>query len=385
MKRGFTLVEMLVVMVIIAVLVSLLVPAINMGRAAAQSTACKNNLRQFYVGMTVHANSDPKNQLCTGAFDWKRDGSVVDYGWVADLVNQGIIVGDMLCPSNPNRLNEKFNDLLGLVPTGLDSCGVDLAGRSEEVLPDGSLRVNPCRQILGNYSGGTPLEPGSEERRLVVERDILQEGYNTNYAASWYLVRSGVSVNESGNLVGDPGCPISLKERSSTTGPLRMSQLDNAQIPSHRVPLLGCASPGDVREAVLSMSLGDHKQGDRLVESFCDGPVDKTTMKAPEFADGTPYGGPDGWWTIWSNQTLQDYRDFGPVHNGDCNVLFGDGSVHVVTDENGDGFLNNGFDPTIYTGQGSIGFRSPDVELAPQLILSTWSLTDTGKGNLDQQ
>ena len=44
-RRGFTLVELLVVIAIIAILVLLLLPAVNSAREAACLTSCKNNLR----------------------------------------------------------------------------------------------------------------------------------------------------------------------------------------------------------------------------------------------------------------------------------------------------------------------------------------------------
>jgi prepilin-type processing-associated H-X9-DG protein len=52
--------------------------------------------------------------------------------------------------------------------------------------------------------------------------------------------------------------------------------------------------------------------------------------------------GVGGWWDQWMS-TLQDYRAFGPVHGGSCNVMFADGSVRLFYDKNADRQLNNGF------------------------------------------
>lgn len=392
-RLAFTLIELLVVIAIIGILVGLVLPAVASARASARRMECQSNLKQIGIGMVNFATIDKGRRLNSGGFSWKRDGAVTEVGWVADMVNTGVGVGDMLCASNNAQISDAYESLLSETNVAVTGTAPDdyaafadpegnSLGSVSVALESGLAGKNPCREISENSALQTP----SEVRDQHVKTRIYDKLYNTNYTAHWFLVRSRIRMaydtttrRPTGNLIASTSSNP-LVSLSATLGPMTTAMVDNSATSSSLVPLLGDGLAGG--GGLLSRGFsGSVQAGDPMVPFCTWGPrvsasstdsiagwTPTALLQPPTFSGVTEPVWKEAWW----EGCRQDLRQFGVNHGDICNVLMADGSVRALTDSDGDGYLNPGF----AAGQDYIvGYdRSTEAEVPETECYSRWDL-----------
>jgi prepilin-type N-terminal cleavage/methylation domain-containing protein len=84
LRRGFTVIELLVVITIIGVMIGLLLPAVQRVREAGNRMICANNLHQ--IGIALHSYYDQNKKFPPGYVDtaqWPQPDAGPGWGWAA--------------------------------------------------------------------------------------------------------------------------------------------------------------------------------------------------------------------------------------------------------------------------------------------------------------
>lgn len=362
--------EVAVSIVSVSLIASITAPMLLRASEHQKQVLCQNTLRRLGVAFHTFADRDESARLCSGIPDWLYDGCPDTFGWPADARRTlGSTSISPLCPSNPAQVPDTFEDLIGK-PDAVSISQMSPISR-------GFVDVGRCHDFSVSFSrphdiadSGTWL--GGTSERVIATGDIVEAGFATNYAASWYLVRTGFlpEEKEDGSVTTREG--LTGRHRAATIGPLRIQTIERCNVPASNLPLLGDAAPGrrsteqleaaglvsaeapaatslsgvtsyynDRRDIIMTMPPGamirpvDYENpANWKYRPYC-----KDIAPTPDHPHGD--GGMDG--KLWLSD-LRGWKAVHPVNGGTLSVLMADGSVKSLVDSNGDGFINPGFE-----------------------------------------
>ncbi len=359
-RKGFTLVELLVVISIIGLLVALLLPSLSAARQSAIAAGANTTLNGFGRSTLITADQDAveRGRLCSGAYDHLRDGDTRRVGWVADVVKNKVInPTKALDASNPSKLNEKLLDFVG---------ATNRTGRAYARVWGGTTGTKD-NVFYGGANG--PADDNQASPKTAGERreELWDGGYNTNFATSWVFVR--------GDQLQGTGTPAALSNNVGTTdgskgpmdgeGPLSESKLMSCKASREVIPLIANARNGDGSDATITNDIASSvnnffgftgtdpefvKGGTFAVESFCDGKDCKTYSAAVAQGLNLRLSSTSAYADVSETTThalaLHELNDFYPVvgarKNGDgmfvggsVQILFADGHVAKIKDSAG--------------------------------------------------
>lgn len=216
-RKGFTLVELLVVIGIIALLISILLPSLTKAQAYAKKVKCMSNMRQVYIELQMYSNAN------RGWLFPIRDQDPWTYGYVGPTTDPNevwttMVFGKcdppiMICPTdtefpdqeeNGNPVAKDFwhsyvlNSHLadadatkGRQKVKASSVGAQLAWKSQsEVILMGEKYINKFDYFMEKQKPGDPASTSDYNILVDQFKHGLQNGSN-------YLYLDGHVANDS--------------------------------------------------------------------------------------------------------------------------------------------------------------------------------------------
>ncbi|TWT73314.1 DUF1559 family PulG-like putative transporter [Allorhodopirellula solitaria] len=155
-SRGFTLVELLVVIAIIGILVGLLLPAVQAAREAARRMSCSNNMKQIALAVHNYESTFKVIPAMTGSSSYSVQARVLPYieqAALSDLIDfeQPLLTGPAWMASFNPVLRQSIETV---VPTYL--CPSDVGDpRFATDFADGTAGVTAGLSYMFSYGSGT--------------------------------------------------------------------------------------------------------------------------------------------------------------------------------------------------------------------------------------
>jgi prepilin-type N-terminal cleavage/methylation domain-containing protein len=321
--RGFTLVEVLVVIAIIGVLVALLMPAIQAARESARRSECANHLRQIALACLQHEGAHKFFPSSGWGFVWTGDpdrgyGAGQPGGWIYSVLP---------------FLEEQAVHNIGAGLTGAGPGGAKYEALKRQKVAVLEIMHCPSRRPAKTYFGADQtLNAGDTQVQA-----------KSDYAANGGSVKDGTDWQDW--VLGPGGATIECLD----TYPNCSWDRNIADIRQH---INGITHE---RSEVTSAQVTDGASKTLLVcEKYINAWSYETTDPDDMQADdGSMYQGNDFDTIRWTGQSLLPLQDtpgitrdfnFGSAHPSAMNSVFVDGSIHTISYD---------VDPLVYEAFGS--------------------------------
>lgn len=325
-RRGFTLVELLVVITIIGILIALLLPAVQSAREAARQTQCKNHLKQLALACITHENHN--GHLPTGGWgfqwtgdadrgtDWRQPG-----GWIFNIlpyIEQQSLheMGAGMAEAQKNEQNE----LRMGVPLSALNC--------------------PTRRPAVVYPWNSATSGGSNIFKPVNVTETPQYTSRTDYAGNGGIYFTtcgrpgGAYWQSAGNA--DSG-PASFTEVENPPGTMTSNaRLTFARSALKSKGIFHCGSMttmADIRDGTAHTYLVGEKYLNPFAYEDGTDQGDNEGAMIGDNPDIVRYGAAYGttpWPPLQDQEGYGSYIVFGSAHSNGFHMAMCDGSVHMI-------------------------------------------------------